>query len=164
MKALKVGAVSVVLIASVSYAGTQNDAGCGVGSLVFKENGRMEQVLAATTNAWTGQIFSITTGTVGCGDSAPAAAPAPKRRSSLKQQEGYVAVNFRNLSREMAAGQGEYVSTLASMLGCERAAFGKMTKSRYEQLFPTADVTPSKLLGTLKSEIAKDSALASCSL
>jgi len=163
MKALKVGAVSVVLIASVSYAGTQNDAGCGVGSLVFKENGRVEQVLAATTNAWTGQIFSITTGTVGCGDSAPAAA-APKRRSSLKQQEGYVAVNFRNLSREMAAGQGEYVSTLASMLGCERAAFGKMTKSQYERLFPTAKVTPSELLASLKSEIAKDSALASCSL
>jgi len=166
MKALKVGAVSVALIASVSYAGTQNDAGCGLGSMVFKENGKMEQVLASTTNGTAGsQTFGITTGTLNCGESAPAPAPAPKKRSSLKEQEGYVAANFRNLSREMAAGKGEYVSSFASLLGCDQAAFGKMTQSKYETLFPSSKVTPSELLVSVKGEIAKDSRLAnSCSL
>ena len=162
MKALMAGAV--VLIASVSYAGSQNDAGCGVGSMIFKENGKMEQVLAATTNGiWGNQTFGITTGTLGCGESAPA--PAPKKRSSLKEQEGYVAANFRNLSREMAAGKGEYVSSLASMLGCDQAAFGKMTQSKYETLFPSVKVTPSELLSSVRGEIAKDAGLSkSCSL
>lgn len=31
-------AAAVFLLAATAYAGNQNDAGCGVGSLIFKEN------------------------------------------------------------------------------------------------------------------------------
>jgi len=144
-RVLMVGAA--VLAASVASAGNQNDAGCGVGAMLFKNNGMIDQVLASTTNGMFGQSLSITTGTVGCGASA---------KSASIKQESYIASNFRDLSREMAAGRGEYVSSLASLMKCDRATFGKFTQSKYETLFPTANVTAAQLLTALKAEMSKD--------
>jgi hypothetical protein len=139
---------AAVLAASVASAGSQNDAGCGVGSMLFKNNGMIDQILASTTNGIFGnQTLGITSGTLGCGASA---------KSASIKQESYIASNFRDLSREMAAGRGEYVSSLASLMKCDRTTFGKFTQSKYETLFPTANVTPAQLLATLKGEMAKD--------
>jgi|EndMetStandDraft_8_1072994.scaffolds.fasta_scaffold361990_2 hypothetical protein len=138
-KVLMMGAA--LLVASVATAGTHNDAGCGVGEMIFKENKMIDQLLASSTNGTFGQPFSITTGTMGCGKSA---------KSASLQQESYIAANFRDLSREMAAGRGEYVGSLASLMKCDRVAFGKYTQANYEKLFPTANVTPAQLLGSLK--------------
>jgi hypothetical protein len=148
---------------AVLNAGSQNDAGCGLGSMIFEENRMADQVLAATTNGTFGnQTFGITTGTLNCGASAP---DAVERRRSSVEQESFVAVNMRNLSREMAAGEGEYVASLASLLGCQESAvpyFGQFTQSRYGVLFPSTSVEPTALLSTLKSEMAQDAQLSSC--
>ena len=42
-------AAAVFGLASVAYAGNQNDAGCGLGSQLFKENKPVHQIVAATT-------------------------------------------------------------------------------------------------------------------
>jgi hypothetical protein len=148
---------------AVLNAGSQNDAGCGLGSMVFKENRMADQVLAATTNGtFASQTFGITTGTLNCGASAPE--PVQKRRRSSLEQESFVTVNMRNLSREMAAGEGEYVTSLASLLGCENTPyFGHFTQSKYDALFPNTSVQPSALLSTLKAEMTRDAQLSSCS-
>jgi hypothetical protein len=147
-KVLMAGAV--LLVATVASAGNQNDAGCGVGAMLFKENKTVDQVLASTTNGIFLQSVSITSGTVGCGKSAKAASI---------EQESYIAANFRDLSREMATGRGEYVGSLASLMKCDRAAFAKFSQANYEKLFPTASVTPSQLLTSLKGQLAQDAGL-----
>jgi hypothetical protein len=147
-----------LLIATVAMAGSQNDAGCGLGSILLKEDEPAQQILAATTNGTSGnQTFGITTGTLGCKHSLI---------KTSKAQENFVAANFKDLNRQIAAGNGEYVSSLSGLLGCAKPdQFAKFAQSKYEVLFPTKDTTPEGMLNTLKAEITKDPTLAtSCSL
>lgn len=147
------------LLATAAFA-AQNDAGCGVGSLIFKENNAVQQVLAATTNGSFGnQTFGITTGTLGC------TSTGGLKAQIQRAQKNYVAANYRNLSREMAAGSGEYLSSLSDLLGCSRdsvADFGKLTQSKYEAIFPTKDAPAAQVLESIKTQI-KSSGL-SCGL
>lgn len=161
-KKLLLAAAGTTLLAAAAMAASNNDAGCGVGSLIFKDNTAVEQVLAATTNGTFGnQTFGITTGTLGCSASG-------NLQHTSQAQQNFVAANYRNLSREMAAGQGEYLSSLAGMLGCSQTSigdFGKLTQSNYSALFPTKDSTPEQTLGTLKAELKADPKLStSCTL
>ena len=153
MKGL-MAAGAALMMASAAFAA--NDAGCGLGSMLFKENQPAQQIVAATTNGTFGnQTFGITTGTLGCGPGL--------LKTEANRQEKFVASNIRDLSREMAAGQGEYVTSLASLLGCSEAtvpAFGKFTQTRYGVLFPKQDIAPTAMLKTLKQEMAKDPTLA----
>jgi hypothetical protein len=161
-KLLLAAAGTTLLAAAALAASNSNDAGCGVGSLIFKDNTAVQQVLAATTNGTFGnQTFGITTGTLGCTASG-------NLQHTSQAQQNFVAANYRNLSREMAAGQGEYLSSLSGMLGCDQAsatAVGKLTQSNYPALFPSKDATPEQLLGTLKTEMKADPKLSSsCTL
>lgn len=153
--------VAAPILATAAFAGNQNDAGCGVGSLIFKENNAVQQVLAATTNGTFGnQTFGITSGTLGC------SASGNLQSRVERAQRNYVAANYRNLSREMAAGEGEYLSSLSSLLGCSReslADFGKLTQSNYGEIFPTRDATPEQVLDSVKGNIRRDGKL-SCGL
>src|ERR1035437_393678 len=90
--------VAVAGLAAAASAG-QNDAGCGLGAQLFKENRPVDQVLAATTNGSFGtQTFGITTGTLGCTSGG--------LLKSSKEREVFTATNFRALEQELAAGSG----------------------------------------------------------
>ena len=167
MRKIATLAAGAMLFASVAFAGSQNDAGCGVGSLIFKNNDMGAQILAATTNGTFGnQTFGITTGTLGC--TASGNLSQSTRADVERAQKNFVNVNYRNLSRDMAQGQGEYLTSLAALLGCSpdaTASFGKMTQKNYSQLFPGKTAEPNKVLGALKLDVKKDAALSrSCTL
>lgn len=149
--------VAAPMLATMAFAGNQNEAGCGLGSLVFKENSAVHQVLAATTNGTFGnQTFGITTGTLGCN------ASGNLRAEINRAQHNYVAGNYRNLSREMAAGQGEYLTALSDLLGCsDGAELGKLAQSKYGEIFSN-EGSPAQVLESLKGQI-KGSGL-SCNL
>ncbi|HVA67232.1 MAG TPA: DUF3015 family protein [Elusimicrobiota bacterium] len=162
MRKIATLAAGAMLFAAVAFAGTQNDAGCGVGSLIFKNNDMVSQVLAGTTNQYLSQSLSITTGVAGC-------TAAQNRTASIERaQKNFVAANYRNLSRDMAQGQGEYLNSLADLLGCSPSSapsFGKMTQKNYSHIFPGNTTAPEKVLGTLKIDVKKDASLAqSCKL
>jgi hypothetical protein len=161
-KKTMLAAAASLMMASVAMAGSHNDAGCGVGSLIFKDNTALEQVLAATTNGTFGnQTFGITTGTLGCNSSG-------NLQHTSQAQQNFVAANYRNLSREMAAGNGEYLTSLAGLLGCSDASMadlGTLTRTRYSAIFPTPDAAPTQVLDSLKVEMKKDVKLSSsCTL
>ena len=135
-------------------------AGCGLGSLVFQgDNTMVKQILAATTNGTGGQTFAMTSGTSNCVEGGVV--------KTAKEQAAFVEVNFRDLKRDMAAGGGEFLSSFATLLGCEDAAkpkLGKMTQERYETLVPTDKTTPMQLLSSVKAQVKATPALAqSCS-
>jgi hypothetical protein len=135
-------------------------AGCGLGTYVFKDNTTGAQILAATTNStFASQTFGITSGTSNCVSGGIIKAQ--------REQAAFAEVNFQDLKRNMATGGGEFLTSFATLLGCEDAAkpaLAKMTQSKYESILPTEKTSPMEMLSGVKSQIKADPALAgSCS-
>jgi len=109
MKKILIAALAVVTFGAAAMAQDYGSAGCGLGSLAFKNND-MTQILAATTNETSGsQTFGITFGTSNCNS-----------KGALKTsmaKESFIEANYKDLSREAAAGKGEYVTNLARLYG-----------------------------------------------
>jgi hypothetical protein len=138
------------LFASNAFA--VGSAGCGLGSIVFKEETWWKQVFAATTNGSSGnQTFAITSGTSNC---------APGVSAKVQKQKDYVAANLSSLQREAAQGNGETVNGFASVLGCSSASyhdFGSYTQAKYNAIFNSND--PSAIVVNIKNEMQKNSNL-----
>lgn len=132
--------------------------GCGLGTQLFKgQSGLIPMTLAATTNGISGnQTFGMTSGTSGC-----------KTDSVIrndKEQEAFVAANLGTLNQEMAQGQGQHVTALASLLGCPTAMhadFARMSQDSYATVFAQSDVQAGAVLASLKDELGRHPALAS---
>jgi len=128
-------------------------AGCGLGSVIIKENKMIPQIIAVFLNVTGIQTSGITTGTSNCTTSGVV--------NKDKEQEVFVHLNFESLEREMAAGKGEKLDTLASLFGCSSSTeFNKMTKANYKILFKESDVDPpSHLLSHLRVEVQSNTNL-----
>lgn len=155
MAVLAVGlAVSVPAIASAAPYGM---AGCGLGSIVFGDQPGFMQVFAATTNGTSAsQTFGITSGTSNCIDMAA---------SASLDQKNFVKINYASLMRDSASGQGEYLSTFATLLGCEASVHSKffgVAQSHQADIF-TEGAEPAQVLERFKATAAEDEMLrASC--
>jgi hypothetical protein len=145
-RAIAIIALSLIAFARQAHA---QDAGCGLGSMILKDNGKLLQLFAMTTNQTTfTQTFGITSGTSNC------------RASSLvmndKAIEYFAEVNKDELSREMAEGKGEKLAALASLFGCQSqdsvSSFEKMTQSSFEFIFPSATTSPEEMVRNLNRE------------
>ena len=150
---------AVLMAASAAHAQGYAMAGCGLGSMVFKENNGT-QILAATTNGiFANQTFAITSGTSNCASGGIIKAQ--------REQAAFAEVNFQDLKRNMATGGGEFLTSFATLLGCEDAAkpaLARMTQARYETILPTEKTTPMEMLSGVKAQIKADTTLAnSCS-
>lgn len=146
-------AVAFAALGTAARAAGHNDAGCGLGSMLFKEQKPVHQILAATTNGSLGnQTFGITTGTLGCSSGG--------LLKTSKEREVFISANFRAIERDLAAGRGEYASTLAALSGCKADEFSSFAKTRYEKLFPSAATTPAELMKNLDAQLAADPAMA----
>ena len=127
------------------------DAGCGLGSLVISKNSKLLQLFALTTNGtFLSQVFGITSGTSGCTSSGLV--------MTDKEIDYFVEVNHDDLTREMAQGQGEKLSTLAVLHGCKskqsQTAFSVWTQQSYEKILPTATTSSTEIVQNLKSQYA----------
>jgi len=126
-------------------------AGCGLGYLLLsnQDNSKMMQVLGGTTNGTFGsQTFGISSGTSGCTQDGAV--------KLVKATEVYVEVNLDSLRRDMAAGQGEYVNTLASMLGAsDTKQMVRYFQENYSAIFPTADATSAEVLQNMTAKLAQ---------
>ncbi len=157
--------VAVAFVSGMVYAGTQNDAGCGLGSLVFKENNVPQQILAGTTNnSISPQSSAITTGTSGC----TAANGGSKSARAEWRQERFATQNWRDLNRQMASGGGEYVSTLSKLMGCSKksqGAFAHFAQTHYSLITGGPKAVPSQVIKGLRKALARDPNMSlSCSL
>jgi hypothetical protein len=150
--------MTIVALASPAFAakgashGNHPMAGCGLGYALFgsTNNDQVHQIFAATTNGTSGnQTFGITSGTSGCTEDGAV--------KFVKEAEVYAEVNLDSLRREMAMGQGEFVTTFASLIGASdknQVAMVKMFQSNYETLFPSSTTTSDELLASLKVTLA----------
>ncbi len=139
-----------LLAGSVSYAG---DAGCGLGGMIIKQNTKVMQILAATTNGSFGsQTFGITFGTSGCSASGLV--------MNEKQIQYFVEVNQEELTRELAQGRGEKISTLAALNGCatqeQITAFNTKAQASFKTIVPAAKTSAVDFVNNMKSSAIAD--------
>ena len=156
MKKLAFSAALVaLLIPGIASAAPYGMAGCGLGSLVFGDDAGMIQLLAGTTNGtFASQTFGITSGTSNCVEASG---------SASIDQKAFIQVNYANLVRDAAEGQGEYLSAFATLLGCHATVhedFFSLTQTQHEAIF-TPEMAPTEALTKIKGIMAKDQLLAS---
>lgn len=137
-------------------AAAKDSTGCGVGSMIFDgKSGIASQVLAVTTNGSTGnQTFGITSGTLGCDKDGTI--------SSGAKLSMFTSENLDKLAQNMAVGEGESLATLADMIGIadeDKAAFYAATKTHFDAIFASEDVTARDVLVALEAVMANDEAL-----
>ncbi len=157
MKKLVILTAALALL-SVPAAFAGNSAGCGLGSIIFEgQSGVVMNVLAATFNGTSGnQTFGMTTGTSNC--------DASDTVMNEMVQEHFVAMNYDNLSGEMAQGHGQYVTAMADLMGCPAATqgtFARMSQEKYGELFSAPEMDAKRWIVGLKAVMAQDATLAS---
>lgn len=131
MKKIIVLAVAVASLGSSVFAAGYGSAGCGLGSLVFKNN-NWTQILASTTNGTFGsQTFGITFGTSECNSTGMI--------KVAMARESFIEANYKDLARNAAIGKGEYVTNLAKLYGHTSDEsvqnFGTLLQKNYNTIF-----------------------------
>lgn len=120
MKKILIAAAIAVSFGAAAFAADYGSAGCGLGSLAFKQND-MTQVLAATTNGTFGsQTFGMTFGTSGCNNDGLV-------KLSMAR-ESFIEANYKDISRDAAKGAGEYLVNLARLYGYTTETSWKFTQ------------------------------------
>ncbi len=145
-------ALSLTLLAGAAMAAGENNVGCGLGSKVFSgQSGLFPQVLAATVNGTAGnQTFGISSGTLGCTQDGTVT-------SSMKSAM-FIDGNKMNLARDAAAGKGESLEALASVMGVkseDKAAMFSVLKDQFAVVFADEAVA-----ANLKQVLASDARFA----
>ena len=107
-------------------------AGCGLGAMFIEKNTMLPQIGAWFVNSFSAsQTFGITTGTSNCTDKGAEHAQV--------EQEVFLRVNLASLTREAAEGNGEHLSAFAEVLGCDHAAFSRMSQEKYNEIYSTVE-------------------------
>lgn len=96
---------------SAPAGGGQNQAGCGLGSMAIQDNSKWAQVGASFLNGTGFQTFAISFGTSNCSEDGVA--------SASREKDAFVEANFADIRRDLSAGGGDYLSSLASLYGCK---------------------------------------------
>ena len=134
--------IAVALLASSSLAMADQDAGCGLGTILFAgKSGVAPKVLAATTNGSYGnQTFGITSGTLGC------------------HSDGVVSSRAR-----LSMFMGTNSERLADLMGVkeqDKSLFFKTAQANFSTIFAADNQTAGQALAALQQVMAKDSVLA----
>lgn len=136
----------LTLLTSTAFAG---DSGCGLGSMIISKNSKILQLFSMTTNSYLfTQPLGIISGTSGCSASSIV--------KNEKEIQYYAESNQEDITREMAQGQGEKLSTLASLYGCEgskKEVFAQMAQKNYSQIVTSESQSATDLVQNLNSAV-----------
>ena len=120
--------------------------GCGLGQMAFEgSSGVLAHTSAGTTNGSTfNQAFALSTGTLGCDTSQQV------RLSDDK--EVFVATNMDSLSQEIAQGQGDHLTTLASIFGVsekDQSTFTASLQDKYSTVFSSNTTSTTDVIAAI---------------
>ena len=156
MKKLVICALAFGLIASgdaLAQTRGANNAGCGLGSMVWEgSEGVFPQVFAVTTNGTFGtQTFGISSETSGC---------APNGKVTLNQKTAmFIGPNINRLAQDMSRGDGETLASLADVMQIapeDRAAFYAVTQKNFERIMPDENATAEDVADGLFAVLNED--------
>lgn len=145
MKKILVSLAAVIALSSSAMAGVNSQTGCGLGSMIIKDDSTaILLALQATTNGTSGnQTFGITSGTLGC----------QKTKFVMNgQAEEFVASNMDQLAKEIAIGHGESIDTLAELLEVsDKATFSASLQENYNKIYTSQDVKMADVLDNIST-------------
>ncbi len=150
--------ICVALLAAMpaGMALADNDAGCGVGTQVWKgQKGLLPKIMAATTNGTFFNTISMTFGVLGC--SSDGVVTASNRLPM------FAGTNLDQLSVEMAAGSGETLNSLAALYAvdeADRVAFNAMLQTHYTAIFANSEATAGDVLAAVETVMRTDTRFA----
>src|SRR6266581_9461155 len=155
MKKILIAAV-LSAVPAIALAQNTNIGGCGWGSKLFDgQSGVLPQSLGATTNGWSPNTFSITTGTSGCTQDGAV-------RSTWKTAM-FIDGNKERLARDMSIGNGETLDSLAHLIGVRdehRAAFNRVVQENLSRIFPSDKAATEQIVVALKQVLSSERELA----
>jgi hypothetical protein len=130
---IAMGLLGVAAVAGTAHADGYGTAGCGLGSMIFHDKPGIVQIFAATTNNLTyTQTFGITSGTSNCKDTKAGTASA----------KAFIQANREAVAKDIARGQGETITNLASLAGCSSdKAVGAQLQRDFKSIFPSEKVS-----------------------
>ena len=136
----------LLTVAAPALAGQgASNTGCGLGTVLWgnqSDGSVISQSLQATTNGTFGnQTFGITSGTLGCDQ--------PANLIKNDRLLAFTADNLDLLARDIAAGQGETLATVAELLevpSADQSAFNAALQSNFEKIFVTGTETAGVVL------------------
>ena len=132
----------IVVLIVMAFCGvasaSQMNTGCGLGTMLLGKSGnsKLMQVLITCTNGtFTNQSTGITL-------DIQAFKCTPTRAWAGSQKVGeFVQGNMDNLIRDIAAGSGETIISLAGLMNVENVEdFGAKLQQNFALIFPSADV------------------------
>jgi len=138
--------VLLLAVAAPALAGqAATNTGCGLGTVLWgteADGSVISQSLQATTNGTFGnQTFGITSGTSGCAQ--------PDNLIKNDRLLAFTADNLDLLARDIAAGRGETLDTVAELLEvpkAERPAFNSALQGNFDKIFVTGTETAGVVL------------------
>lgn len=145
-------AVASLMIAGAAFAAGQahQNVGCGLGTLLFKnnaDNSTILQTFQATTNGIYGnQTFGVTTGTSDC--------VQPKNFVSNQQLNEFMVANMDNLARDIAQGRGETLDAFAELMGVptdKRPEFYSQLQSGFTKIFTAPGVQMASVMDNIST-------------
>src|SRR5574344_2208039 len=139
-------AVAILGLVSSLYA--NSNTGCGLGSIVIKnQNSTVLQALAATTNATSGnQTFGISSGTSNCNK--------PNNFVSNDKLNQFVNENMDELAMDISAGKGETLSTVAKLMNVEDTnAFSAKLQANFSEIYSSENVTSANVIDSIAKYI-----------
>lgn len=143
MKKFLISFAAVIALSSSVMADVNSQTGCGLGSMIIKDNSTAVLLaLQATTNGIFGnQTFGITSGTSGC----------QKTKFVMNEQaQEFVASNMDQLAKEIAVGHGESVDTLAELLKIsDKATFSASLQQNYNSIYTSQNATMAVVLDNI---------------
>ncbi len=143
-------AVASLMIAGAAFAAGQahQNVGCGLGTLLFKnnaDNSTILQTFQATTNGIYGnQTFGVTTGTSDC--------VQPKNFVSNESMKEFMVANMDNLARDIAQGRGETLDAFAELMGVpadKRPEFYAQLQSGFTKIFTAGNVQMASVMDNI---------------
>jgi hypothetical protein len=138
----------LVAATSIAEAGVaRQNAGCGVGTMIFGDkDSLLFEMLATTTNGCFGnQTFGMSSGTLGC---APMKGVVSNEKINL-----YVADNMDNLAKDIAKGNGEYLETLALLMNVsenEKQVFFTKLQANFNNIYTSSDVKSTEVVKNIE--------------
>jgi len=149
-KLLTMVAVLSLIVAGSAMAAGNTNTGCGLGTVVFKDTQNrttLVQIVEATTNGTSSnQTFGISSGTSEC--------TQPKSNVQNERLNEFVQANLDELARDISAGKGETLSTVAELMGVpsgQRDAFNSNLQAHFHQIFPAPGVEFAHVVDTIVS-------------
>jgi hypothetical protein len=144
---LTLATVCAVAFAGSALAVDRSNVGCGIGSMLFKDqDGVLSHAFAATTNGTFGnQTFGVTSGTLECA--------RPASFTSNEKLNTFVSDNMDNLAMDISRGSGEYLTTLAVLMDTPmeaRADLYRKLQANFSAIYSSEAVTSSDVLNNIE--------------